>query len=208
MKRGRSEGRARAKLLPEINALRHSFYPWRVIAGIDGNELLSQLVEQLDVVLVGVQFGVEVLLEGNKREERTSKTHKYFIKYHKMSMNFQWGRQKENKNHVQASVKLMKKRYTNLLFLLLWIESGEVQNIGLSLSRPQSFRSAFHPQEPCLNFLSLRLISARMWMNEAGAWRIRRKCTKKLWKINKLIDFWCFYLWVKEGESRIGIIET
>lgn len=47
--------------LPEINTLRHSFDSWCVIGWIDGNKLLSQLIEKLDVMLIGVQFGVERL---------------------------------------------------------------------------------------------------------------------------------------------------
>lgn len=101
-------------------------------------------------------------------------------------------------------------RNTNLLLLLLRVEHAEVENISLRFGVTHSLRPAFHSHEPCFNFLSLRFISVwPMLVFSSQTWEGGRrggdgggspkkhkqeKRQKSSWKINKLIDFWCFYL--------------
>lgn len=107
-------------------------------------------------------------------------------------------------------------RNTNLLLLLLRVEHAEVElNISLRLCVAHPLRPALHSHEPCFNFLSLRFIS--VWpMFVFGVQSFKRgvggspkkhkqeEKRKSSWKINKLIDFWCFYLGPKHLPETIG----
>jgi len=54
-----------------IDDLRHLFDPGGIIIGIDGNQLLRQLVEDIKVLLILVQFRVEGLLRESEMKVNT-----------------------------------------------------------------------------------------------------------------------------------------